>query len=141
VQSVSWLGLILHFKFACMLENCTRATGCAFGALAPCNPFLDNLESNSGLNFNADCTDNSETSRALRDCLRGIGPFHWFQACNVFFRALPNWTDRMSVFDPLQCPIVCVCVYNAIRERESDSAAGFLRSHRTLRLNVLKKRF
>lgn len=48
-----------------MLENYTRAIGCAFGAWVPCDPFQDNLESNSDLNFNADCTHNSETHHTL----------------------------------------------------------------------------
>lgn len=55
----------LQLNFSCMLQNHTRAIGCARGAWAPCVPFQDNLECNSGLNFKADCTRNSETHRAL----------------------------------------------------------------------------
>lgn len=38
-----------------------------FWRMVPCDQFQDNLESNSGLNFDADCTHNSETYHTLSE--------------------------------------------------------------------------
>lgn len=91
-----------------MPQNRTRAIGCARGAWAPCIPFQDNLEINSGLNFNAD----SETHHALSviDCV-ALDRFSNFKhAKHVLSRFAELDGLCESVFDSLQCPIVCMCI-------------------------------
>lgn len=52
-QPMSRLDSCMHITFElCM--HASESHACARGAWAPCIPFQDNLESNSGLNFNAD---------------------------------------------------------------------------------------
>ncbi len=119
----------LHLNFACMPQNRTRAIGCAPGAWAPCIPFQDNLESNSGLNFNAD----SETHYALSviDYV-ALDRFSNFKHAK---RVLSRFAELDGLFVwvcLIHCSVrLCVC---ALREREWQCG-------RTLRSNVFKTRY
>ncbi len=141
VPDVPFTGGVFTFTVSrldlCMLQyiwtlHASHRTACnRMRSWAPCIPFQDNLESNSGLNFNAD----SETHHALSviDYVALDSFSNFKHAKRVLSRFAYLDGLCVSVFDSLQCPIVCVCI-----ERVTE---GLLRSHRTLRSNVFKTRY
>lgn len=100
----------LHLNFACMVRNHTRAIGRTRSAWAPCIPFQDNLESNSGLNFNVDCTHNFEThNHSVIDyvALDRFSDFRHAKRALLSFAGLDGPCESVRFTAVSDC--VCVC--------------------------------